>query len=138
MKALLSPEISVANYLVGVRERLVVTAKDSSANTNPNRKDMIPLRVKSDSGAQTEIILTETGMNTGIFTGMLRLTPNKKLYAGDFEVMAGDLIELTYEPKRLVKTSTHRKEFSKTVEVGAWDPSLWLIRNSMMSMIPLS
>lgn len=55
---------SLGDILVGVA--------DSDLNQDPNIEENITIDVKSDHGETEEVVLTETGANTGVFAGTLQ------------------------------------------------------------------
>jgi len=124
---------------VGPATRIKATIIDSDLNTNPAVAQNIQGRVTvaSDRGAASRANLTvsETGPDTGIFEGKIRLNPNRQAGAqGDnttevtINVLPGDVVSVRYEDES--GESGQRTFITKTVKVNSWDPEISFDKNS--------
>ena len=66
------PSFDKGTYSIG--EWPLITVEDSSKNIQIDAAETIFVTVQSDSDSGKQLKLTETGQNTGIFTGTIRLS----------------------------------------------------------------
>ncbi len=72
-----------------------ITLNDKKKDRDPNAIDTVTVNVK---GRNTlSVTLYETGNDSGVFTGRVKLTPNPLLYQGDIEVRRDDLLVVVYD-----------------------------------------
>lgn len=104
------PEIIVSNSLrfrakdtfLPQEDLLYLQLSDKGRNENRNRKDSVTLKLISALGADTEeVVLTETGRNTGIFRtvkGISIMPEKRKIGDGALQVSASseDIITVAY------------------------------------------
>lgn len=77
---------------------LIITVTDPDANVNAGRVDTVTVIIVTDGGDRETLILTETGPNTGIFTGTQNTTWGAPgTGSGVIEVVGGNLITITYQ-----------------------------------------
>jgi len=118
---------------VGPASRVKVTILDSDMNTNPAQTQSIQGRVtvSSDRGAASRATLTvnETGPDTGIFEGKIKLNPDRVADAsGDntsevtINVLPGDVLAVRYEDES--GADGRRTFITKTLQVTSWDPEI--------------
>ncbi|MEM2922985.1 MAG: hypothetical protein QW560_01050 [Candidatus Nitrosocaldus sp.] len=118
---------------VGPATRVKVTILDSDMNTNPSQSQNIQGRVtvSSDRGAASRATLTvsETGPDTGIFEGKIRLNPARNAGSnGDnttevtINVLPGDVVAVRYEDES--GADGRRTFITKTLQVTSWDPDI--------------
>lgn len=96
----------IKERIIEVSTNLTLQVSDSDSNQNPNVVDKITLRVKNENdfdGVKSEntdwedLLFTETGKNTGVFTGTITLTvaaskPDDNMLCAH----AGDIIHAYY------------------------------------------
>ncbi|MCK5804262.1 MAG: DUF11 domain-containing protein, partial [Lentisphaeria bacterium] len=72
--------------------------EDLDQNTDPNTVETVLIRIEVEDSAETEIVqLTETGPNTGIFTGYVQTsTGNAIPYDGSLSVTVNSTIRASY------------------------------------------
>lgn len=124
LEAMTQPKLLIVNQLVSVLELLDISLVHSDANKNKRSRDSINIECNSDAGQSRKLKLTESGQNTGIFKGLLKLTPNKSKSSKELQVAPGDILSFVYDTaqlKHLPSTYPHRT-ISKAVEVKTFDP----------------
>jgi class 3 adenylate cyclase len=121
--------IIVKPELVGPSTRLVILVVDSFANKNADMKESIYVEATSDVENEPNRItkinnlrLTETGKNTGVFSGSIQLTPDKDKVPGNFEALPGDLVTITYQTFKRKQGKPVPITISEVVEVQSYDP----------------
>jgi len=99
------PSFDKGTYSIG--EWPLITVEDSSKNIQIDAAETIFVTVQSDSDSGKQLKLTETGQNTGIFTGTIRLSSSPDdstaLYVQD-----GDSFHAIYHG--FVKTGTVKSD----------------------------
>jgi hypothetical protein len=116
---------------VGPATQIKVTVTDNDENTNPSSKQTITGRVTavSDRGAasRADLNVDETGPNTALFTGKVRLNPAQAAGAANspsndvtLNALPGDLVSVRYEDQKGV--NGQRTTVTKTVQVVSQDP----------------
>jgi hypothetical protein len=116
---------------VGPATQIKVTVTDNDENTNPSSKQTIRGRVTavSDRGAasRADLNVDETGPNTALFTGKVRLNPAQAAGAANspsndvtLNALPGDLVSVRYEDQK--GANGQRTTVTKTVQVVSQDP----------------
>lgn len=104
------PTLDKATYSIG--EWPVITLQDSSKNNLFDTIETLSITVQSDSYSQgKQLELTETGQDTGIFTGTIRLTSDSNDSSALY-VQEGDSIYSIYQS--YVRTATIQSGPSST------------------------
>lgn len=118
---------------VGPATQIKVTVTDTDLNTNPSTKQTVTGRVTavSDRGAasRADVNVDETGPNTGVFEGKVRLNAAQAAGAANspsndvtINALPGDIVSIRYEDERGV--NGQRTTISKTVQVVSVDPKM--------------
>jgi len=79
---------------------LILSVKDEDQNINPTTKDTITVTVTSDTGDKETVILTETDINTAIFTSTIAselTTTSPVIDDGKMNVIKDCVVTVTYE-----------------------------------------
>ncbi len=76
---------------------MFISIVSPDSNIDPLRADEIEVKVSSSSSDIETFIFKETGPNTGIFEGVVRLTPNPKLYNGNLISKRDDIIKVEFQ-----------------------------------------
>ncbi|MER3407576.1 MAG: hypothetical protein C4292_01895, partial [Nitrososphaera sp.] len=126
--------LTLTPTVVGPATQIKVTVTDSDLNTNPQTKQTAIsglVTVVSDRGAasRADLNIDETGPNTGIFEGKVRLNPSQTAGAANTQsndvtinVLPGDIVSIRYEDQHGV--NGQRTTISKTVQVVSVDPMM--------------
>ncbi len=100
------PMFNQKNYSIG--ESIVITLEDQSKNTLPGRANSLEISVESDSQPEgKKIILVETGLDTGVFSGKIKLSSYPSV--DSLYVKEGDSIHAMY--LSYIKTATVKSDF---------------------------
>ena len=84
--------------LYNCTSKVNVTLKDEDLNTDNTTIETATVNISSTTETTPEIIhMIETGENTAIFTGSIRLTTSAPITDGNLSVTHGDLIVVTYK-----------------------------------------
>jgi hypothetical protein len=118
------PEVELDKELIGPLSQFMITVIDSLAKRDASDRESVVVFVKTDDGKQElELRLYEKDRNSGLFTGMLRLTPNLRLFPGDLEVKPGTLIMISYEGQQYDKTGNLRNvTVTRVSEIRTFNP----------------
>jgi hypothetical protein len=75
-----------------------ITITDPDRNLDPNAIDTITVIVRTSRGDEVTIVLTETGPNTGVFTGRVptEFSENINPTDGVLQIIGGDTIQVIY------------------------------------------
>ncbi len=86
------------SYSLGISDTVTVTVADIYENDNPAVAETVTVRATSDSDpVGFDVTLTETGVDTGVFTGSFPLVPTDPTPgAGELGVIKGDTIYVIY------------------------------------------
>jgi hypothetical protein len=94
------PSLDKTIYAIG--ESPVITVQDSTKNIAIDAADTIYITVQSDSDSGKQLLLTETGQNTGIFSGTIRLSSSADV--DSLYVQDGDSFHAVY--RSFIKTAS--------------------------------
>jgi|GEM_PF-2805912 len=90
--------IALGNIVAG--QAITITTTDADLNTDATTAQTVSVQVKNNATGEIETVtLTETGINTGIFSGTLGSTNNGTAGAnnsGDLNVASGNTVTVTY------------------------------------------
>lgn len=77
---------------------IALSFHDADQNQNKNLAETITLTVQTSAGDHEEVVLTETGPDTGLFTGSINTTYSETTHPGDnvVQVKANDQVTITY------------------------------------------
>jgi hypothetical protein len=91
-------KLSVLTPTVGCQQTLQMKVVDLDLNLSTTSADTVTVTVTSTTETNPEtVVLTETGVNTSIFTGSIATTPNAALHGdGLLSASSGDLLTATY------------------------------------------
>ncbi|HEX6853172.1 MAG TPA: hypothetical protein VF139_17385, partial [Candidatus Polarisedimenticolaceae bacterium] len=91
-------KLTVLTPTVGCQQTLQMKVVDLDLNANTTAADTVAVTVSSTTETTPEtVVLTETGVNTSIFTGAIATTPNAVLPGdGLLSAASGDLLTATY------------------------------------------
>lgn len=84
---------------------VTIAVSDATANTNSGVAESIAVTMSSLTESGVTVTLTETGVNTGIFTGSIQLANGTATLDSLLQVSPPDLITATYEPLGLTDTA---------------------------------
>ena len=102
------------SYYLGNIGNVMVT--DPDMNLNPEEKDTVVIDVWSDSDAGgVDIVLTETGVETGVFKGMVVFT-DEESSGHQLRVTAGDTVIAEYEDNTLPSPHSSADEIDIVAE----------------------
>ncbi|NWG36298.1 hypothetical protein [Nitrososphaera sp.] len=130
----------VSPEIVGPGTQILVTITDSDLNTNPAAKQTVAGRVTavSDRGAasRADLNVDETGPNTGVFEGKVRLNPAQAAGAptpgpaNDVTINAlpGDIVSIRYEDES--GSAGQRTTVTRTINVVSVDPTMTFDKES--------
>ena len=113
------PEISTDKTAYNIGEKIKITVKDMDANTDPDRRESVTVRVYSTSDPiGTSIPLRETGKDTGVFIGEVLVSDT--MMSGAVYAKLGDIVTIEYTDKYPADygVTEESKTFSYTVRVG--------------------
>jgi hypothetical protein len=87
---------SVSNYAAG--SSLYVNVSDADRNVSATAADTVTVSVSSAKETTAEtVVLTETGVNTGVFSASMSFDPTGAVAAdGSLQVDAGDMLTVNY------------------------------------------
>ncbi|MAB85538.1 MAG: hypothetical protein CL856_06740, partial [Cryomorphaceae bacterium] len=87
---------SVSNYATG--SSLYVNVSDADRNVSATAADTLTVSVSSEKETTAEtVVLTETGVNTGVFSASVLFDPTGAVAAdGSLQVDAGDMLTVNY------------------------------------------
>jgi len=76
-------------------DRMIITLTDSNFNTDSDAIDTVQVTVAGAASTE-KISLQETGANTGIFRGDIKLSPDLSRFPGDMQVRRDDGITVSF------------------------------------------
>ncbi|WP_337862365.1 hypothetical protein [Nitrososphaera sp.] len=123
--------ISSPGNVVGPATQIKVSIVDNDLNTNPSSKQTVTGRVTATSdrgaGSRADLNIDETGPNTAVFEGKVRLNPAQAAGAANtpsndvtINALPGDLVAIRYEDEK--GANGQRTTVTKTVQVVSRDP----------------
>ena len=78
-------------------DTLYISVDDGDRNYNPTGLNTVPVTLAAPSGDSEPLTLTETGVNTGIFTGaIISAAGTPSAGDGTLQVMPGETVTVTY------------------------------------------
>ncbi|MGI0039916.1 MAG: hypothetical protein ACREAO_08870, partial [Nitrososphaera sp.] len=125
--------LTVTPEQVGPATQLKVTVNDKDLDTNPSSKQPVTGRVTAVSdrgaGSRADLNVDETGPNTAIFEGKVRLNPAQAAGAANtpsndvtINALPGDIVSIRYEDEKGI--NGQRTTVTKTVQVVSQDPQM--------------
>jgi len=105
-------------------DTLYVRVADGDENINATTRQTVSARLTSPAGDSEVVILTETGVNTGVFTGSLT-TANAAVTSSDgtLQVQSGETITVTYIDA--IDAGNHKnQQRSDTIGTGIVTPDM--------------
>ncbi|MCX6258604.1 MAG: hypothetical protein NTW49_12015 [Bacteroidia bacterium] len=98
-KVTLANEKGVKVFSYSKDSQIFIIVKDSLSNKDKTKKEPVSIKITSDTEPGGEaLLLMETDINTGIFTGKLAVKESNTAVAGDYvlQVSGGDKITASY------------------------------------------
>ncbi len=117
-------------------DKMIITLTDSSLNTDNETVETVPVTI-SGTAASEQLVLRETGPNTGKFQKDVTLTADPNKYLGDLQVRRDDGITISYRvDSDNVLTETAFIQYNEA-EASFDKPSYQITDSAMISVTDL-